>query len=184
MSRAHLDPVRKQLRDTPMTPPPAPWRLVGRFAVGGLSCVGFPRDHEWIVVGSAAGVGIFDCVSGEKIARDDSVDGYANEYLEITGIGPIDRIPILTAGVGGGGLPLFTRDGWTMEVISLEWPENQVFLMEPGGDLFGSLHGRPERMHRIATSDTLRAAGFSYSGMTCVVAESSDLTLYSRVARS
>lgn len=184
MSHAHLDPVRKQLRDSPLTVPPPPWWRVGRFAVGGLSCIGFPRDREWIVVGSSAGIGIFDCVSGEKIARDDSIDGSANEYLEITGIGPLDRIPILTAGVCGGGLPLFTHDGWTMEIIGLEWPEQHVLLVEPGGDLYGSLHGKPEKMHRIETSDTLRAAGFSYSGMTCVVAESSDLTLYSRVARS
>lgn len=182
MHYAHLDPVRKKLRSTPLTAPPAPWRRIGIFAVGGLACVGFSRDREWLSVGSSQGVGIIDCLSGEKIARDDAIDGYQNTYMEIAGIGPLASAWIVAAGIHGGGLPSSTRDGWMIEVLTLDWPEQQILLVEPGSFLYGGIHDRPDNFHRIETSSELRAAGFSYSGNTCVVATSSDLTIYSRAS--
>lgn len=180
MNHAHLDPVRRALRASSLTDPPAPWRCVGRFAIGGLISVGFSRNDEWLVVSSHQGIGIIDCITGVKIARDSDIDGYPDKYLEVIGIGPLAHERIATAGIHGGGLPLTTPDGWAIEVITLDWPEQEVFLMEPGNDLYGAISGKPSNHHRVATEATLRATGFSYSGSTLVLATSSDVVIHSR----
>jgi hypothetical protein len=184
MKYAHLDPIRRAVRTSPLTNPPDPWRHVGTFAVGGLISIGFSRAHEWLVVSSHQGIGIIDCVAGTRIARDADADGYPDRYLEIMGIGPIAHEWITTAGLHGGGIPLATENGWAIEIVTLDWPEQEIILLAPGNDLYGTLHEKQSCFHRIAAESTLRATGFSYSGKTLVVATSSEVAIYSRVERA
>ena len=180
MDYAHLEPIRRALRTAPLSEPPSPWRHVGTFAVGGLISVGFSREHEWLVVGSHQGVGIIECIAGAKIARDPEADGYPDSHLEIKGIGPIAQERIATAGLRGGGIPSTTEDGWMIEIITLNWPEQQILLLAPGNDLYAASSGKPCHFYPIAKEAALRVAGFSYSGNTIVVATSSEVAIYSR----
>jgi hypothetical protein len=55
----------------PVQEPPAPWKHQVTWAVGGLFQVGYVEDSDVLLVLSSAGRGMFDCLVGEKVARDD-----------------------------------------------------------------------------------------------------------------
>lgn len=66
----HLIPVTRRIRATPLSAPPNPWRCTGSFSVGGLIDVGFGTHSDLLMVISGTGRGVFDCLTGEKVARD------------------------------------------------------------------------------------------------------------------
>ncbi|MER8182890.1 hypothetical protein [Kitasatospora sp. NPDC094015] len=183
--------LRERFLSVPETPPPAPWRPVldRRTPVGGLLGIGFAvapdNGNDLVMVVSVDGHGLFDAVSGEKIARnrdpdpDDSTPDAVPD-LSCPGLGPVAATRVRIAGLHGGGLHTTTLDGWTLEVISPEWPNHRVLLSTDGG----MPHAGPyaDRWWHIFDSDRseLRAAGFSPSGRTLAVATSSDLTLWTR----
>jgi hypothetical protein len=180
MSMGHLDPLRKELRALGVADPPKPWSKVCTVAVGGLRSVGFDRNSELFLVVSSAGRGVIDGRSGSKVARDNA-EYYERELLlEAEGIGPLEGSTLRVAGVLGGGLPTVTADGWSVEVVSLEWPAVEILLLEPLASLYDSLQGKKSRFHKLSSESELRACGFSYSGRTLVVATSSDVTIYGR----
>ncbi len=115
------------------------------------------------MVVSSDGHGLFDAVTGEKIARDrdpapeDSTPDAVGD-LACPGLGPITVSRVRIAGLFGGGLHTTTEDGWTPEVVSPDWP---------------NLH---------SSYSTYRAAGFSPSGRAIAVATGSDLSLWTREA--
>ncbi len=136
------------------------------------------------MVVSSSGHGLFDAVTGEKIARDrdpapevSTPDGHPD--LTCPGLGPVAGTPVRIAGLFGGGLHRTTPDGWTLDVVSPEWPHHRVLLSAdgglnretPGGTWWHILH---------SDYSELRTAGFSPSGRTLAVATSSDLTLWTR----
>ena len=183
--------LRERFLAAPVIAPPAPWRPVldRRTPVGGLLGIGFAlapdTGHDLVMVVSFDGHGLFDATTGEKIARDrdpdpDTSTPDAVPDLSCPALGPIagTRVPI--AGLFGGGLHSTTADGWTLEVISPEWPNDRVLLSADGGMPHNGPHA--EKWWHIFHSDysTLRAAGFSPSGRTLAVATSSDLTLWTR----
>jgi hypothetical protein len=137
------------------------------------------------MVVSGDGHGLFDTVTGEKIARDrdpdpDGSTPDAVPDLSCPGLGPITGTRVPIAGLFGGGLHTTTVDGWSLEVASPEWPHHRVLLSSGGGMPHNGPHG--ERWWHILDSNysELRAAGFSPSGRTLAVATSSDLTLWTR----
>src|ERR1051326_6094509 len=139
----------------------SPWALVNSYAVGGLASVGFAEDSDLLLVTSSDGRGLFDCISGEKIARDyDLIPSYEEQLRLIApGVGPLDGKIIRMAGLHGGGLPTMTKDGWSLEIVHLDW--NTSFVI---------LHGR---YFVFATDEAVRAFGFSYTGNSFVIAEGS-----------
>lgn len=178
----------------PVMAPPAPWRCVrdGIIPVGGLLGIGFglhpETGHDLAMVVSSSGHGLFDAVTGEKIAREYDPDPATSTPddaadLACPGLGPLagTRVPI--AGLFGGGLHSTSGDGWTVDVIAAEWPNERVFLSTDGGLHRGEPGGS---WWHIFHSDysTLRATGFSPSGRTLAVATSSDLTLWIKQNRS
>ncbi|PPU64682.1 hypothetical protein [Xanthomonas pisi] len=180
MQTNHLDPLKKQLRALQMVEPPSPWRRVATIAVGGLRTIGFDRSSELLLVVSSAGRGVIDCRSGEKVARDYD-EYYGNEqFLEADGIGPLQGKTVRISGLFGGGLPISTQDGWSMELVTLDWPVEDILLVEPFSFLYGSLYGKPTAFHKIGAESELRACGFSYTGNSLVVATSSDVAVFSR----
>jgi hypothetical protein len=79
-----------------------------------------------------------------------------------------------------GGLPCLTQDGWKLESVVLQWPEQMLLLVPPGADLYGSLSGHPDQMTKIFEDSCIRAYGFSYTGRSLAIATSSDVTLFAR----
>ncbi|MEV6952968.1 hypothetical protein [Streptomyces sp. NPDC051183] len=183
--------LREQFLSVPVVAPPGPWRpvLSERIPVGGLLGIGFalaPDDgRDLVMVVSRDGHGLFDAVTGEKIARDrdPAPDGSTPDSvpdLSCPGLGPVAATRVRIAGLFGGGLHTTTEDGWTLEVVSPEWPHHRVLLSVDGGIPHSGPHG--EGWWHVFDSDysELRAAGFSPSGRTLAVATSSDLTLWTR----
>jgi hypothetical protein len=74
-----------------------------------------PPAIPWTYMDSLCnGRGVFDCNSGERVARDKDGDwdDLDETRLMSIGIGPLSEIRIRLAGLHGGGLPTTTDDGW------------------------------------------------------------------------
>ena len=182
----HLKSMVARVRNAPIEEPPLPWQKKGIFAVGGLTDIGFGRQSDLLLVISSTGRGVFDCLSGERVARDPSMpaDNESNwrdcSHLEAQGIGPLAGQIIHTAGLCGGGLPVLARDGWQVERLVLNWPEECLLLVPPGSWIYGENYGKPATFTKIAADLEVRAWGFSPTGRSLVQATSSDLTVFCR----
>src|SRR5690606_6172117 len=86
-------------------PAPEPWRN-HTVVIASLWAVGYSQDTDYLLAISATGRGVFDCLSGDKLGRDRSID-YAEwrdkKHLTAKGIPPIADEIIRTAGDCGGG---------------------------------------------------------------------------------
>ncbi|AOR35591.1 hypothetical protein BFF78_34995 [Streptomyces fodineus] len=182
--------MRQRLLAAPVVPAPEPWRRTAYAPVGGLLGIGFASHpgtgQDLVMVVSHDGHGLFDAVTGEKIARDrdpDPEDGGpdADPALRCPGLGPVAGSRVRIAGLFGGGLHTTSGDGWELEAVAPAWPNERVLLSRDGGLPHSGPHG--ERWWHIFHShySELRAAGFSPSGQTLAVATSSDLSLWTRV---
>ncbi|WP_424871997.1 hypothetical protein [Streptomyces sp. SAI-229] len=191
MLTAYQRAMRGRLLAAPVVPAPEPWQPVFEspygVPVGGLLGIGFATHpgsgHDLVMVVSFDGHGLFDAVTGERLARDrDPEDGAPDAVADLScpGLGPVAGSRVRVAGLFGGGLHTTTADGWTLEVVTPAWPNDRVLLSSDGGLPHAGPHG--ERWWHIFHSDhsTLRAAGFSPSGRTIAVATSSDLFLWTR----
>jgi hypothetical protein len=180
MNTPHLDPVRRVLRSLKVEAPPSPWKKLGMVAVGGLRAVGFDKASELLLVVSSAGRGVIDCTTCTKLARDDAEYCELDEYLEAEGIGPLNGTIVRMSGILGGGLPTSTSDGWSLEVVTLEWPENDILLVEPYCSICDTLDNKPSKFKKIGSESELRACGFSFTGNTFIVASPSDIAVFGR----
>ncbi|WP_328873487.1 hypothetical protein OHT76_27285 [Streptomyces sp. NBC_00287] len=192
MITAYQQRLRDRLLAAPEVPAPEPWRPVFQpmpyAPVGGLLGIGFATHpdtgHDLVMVVSHDGHGLFDAVTGEKIARDrdpdpetDTPDTAAD--LTCPGLGPIAGTRVHIAGLFGGGLHTGT-DGWQVDVQTPEWPNERVLLSNGHGQFHNSPHGEGWWHIFHSSYSTFRAAGFSPSGETLAVATSSDLTVWTR----
>jgi hypothetical protein len=161
---------------------PSAWRSVGAFPVGGLRGVGFDEERELILVESVSGKGVFDCTSGERIARDpEAVSTFAEEVrLESRGIGPLEGKTIRVCGLFGGGFPLMTLDGWSVELVHHSWPHlASLVLIPPGASLWDPAKAR--HCCKLAETEAPLAYGFSHTGQSLVLAHSHTLEMWTRV---
>jgi hypothetical protein len=149
-------------------------------AVGGLHAVGFDRETELLLVVSSSGRGVIDCKTGLRVARDYEESFEGDRYLEAGGIGPLEGQTLRLAGLLGGGLPNSTADGWSVELVALDWPVQEILLLEPFASLYDSLRGKPNRFHKVGAESELRACGFSYSGRSLILATSSEISIFGR----
>ncbi|MEU9041613.1 MULTISPECIES: hypothetical protein [unclassified Kitasatospora] len=185
-----LTPYQQHLRDrilaAEVTAPPEPWRPVGRglIPVGGLLGIGFAvhpeSGHDLVLTVSSGGHGLFDAVTGLKVARDyDPEEDPDGPDLCCPGLGQVSDVRIPVAGTWGGGLHTSAEGGWHVEVTAPEWPHHRVLLATGRGPWQGE---HAECWWHVFNSgwSTLRAAGFSPTGRTLAVATSSDLTLWTR----
>jgi len=175
-----LTSLIKRLRTLELEPPKAPWRHVKNIMAGGLRAVGFGPDSNHLLVISANGRGVIDCNTGERVARDNSVYYEDSAKLLAAGIGPLEDAFIPISGISGGGLPIMTDDDWQIEEVTLDWPEQMILLVEPGSNLYGQLHGQPSNLQLIYKQTDIRAAGFSQTGTSLVIADSSSITIFQR----
>lgn len=180
MTKSHFDPLKTQISQCPKSLPSSTWEIAGEFTVANLFDVGFDRESELLLVSSSSGLRLFDCVTGQKIARDTSEEALTDRFLDCRGIGALEHKTIRMAGIYGGGLPSITQDGWQVETVTLQWPEHHLLLVEPNSWLYGADYNRPSTFHKLATESDVRAFGFSYSGRTLLIATSGDITFYRR----
>jgi hypothetical protein len=190
---AYQQQMRRRLLAAPVVPAPQPWRRIAYAPVGGLLGIGFAAHpgtgRDLVMVVSHDGHGLFDGVTGEKIARDRDPrpDGEesgpaADPAMCCPGLGPVAGRRVRVAGLFGGGLHTTTGDGWKLEVVAPAWPNERVLLSRGDALPHSGPHG--ERWWHVFHShySELRAAGFSPSGQTLAVATSSDLSLWTRDA--
>jgi hypothetical protein len=132
--------------------------------------------QEFLLVVSHDGRGVFE-LDGTRVARDRAPldeSWHDDRRLTAMGIGPLDGIAVPMAGLWGGGLPLTTSDGWTVERMPVDWPDERIVLRAP--------HARGDEMIQIhhETLFEIRAVGFSPSGAALTVASSGEFTLVTR----
>jgi hypothetical protein len=174
----HLEPIRHRLRSLTISNECFPWKCVAARAIGGLTEVGYLADTDLLLVVSSQGRGLFECHTGERIARDDSEptdDWYDETRLRARGIGPIKDQVVRLSGLHGGGLLKSGHDRWWVEAVTLDWPDEILFLGGPGGWIFDP--NTP--VLKLAVQREVRAFGFSDTGQSFVMATSSDLSIYS-----
>lgn len=178
--------LRARFLAAPTVPAPPPWRPADCHvvAVGGLLGVGFAADpgtgRDLLLVASTRGLGLFDTVTGERLARDHEPDsGWPDDNdLTCQGIGPIAQHRVPMAGLAGGGLHTGTS-GWSVDIARPDWPNERV-LLSTGSPYTGGAHGETWWHIFHSRHSELRAAGFSPSGATLVVATSSDISLWTK----
>lgn len=183
---SHLVPMVRRVRNASVEDPPSPWRRVAVHAVGGLTDVGFGRGSDLLLVVSSDGRGVFDCITGLRVARDPSMpaageaDWLDAHELQAVAIGPIAGELVSTSGLAGGGLTLSTHDGWTAERLVLDWPDESLLLVPPGSWIYETRAGRHAEFTKVAVEREVRAWGFSPTGNSLILATSSDVAIYGR----
>lgn len=161
------------------------WIHKNTFAIGGLENIGFAPNQDYLIVLSSQGQGIFNCKTGEKIARRNEDSNWWGKFNQTTnsivGFDLLENIEIETCGLyGEDSLSKRTRDDWTL-IVSEPEPDDKpfekflvkkIYLVSPDNKikLFISKDGACE----------LRAFGFSDTGNTFAIATSCDLIIYCR----
>ena len=181
----HIRKLNSRLRALELQSPPAPWTRVAAHAVGGLLEVGYAEGSDWLLVVSSQGRGLFDCLNGARTARDyaepaGDVDWYDVVRLAARGIGAIENQIVRLAGLHGGGLPRFTRDGWGLELVAPDWPLTSVILSPAHQTVLIESHSAG--CVKVAEDSEIRACGFSETGRSFVVAMSHTVEIYTRPA--
>jgi hypothetical protein len=135
--------------------------------VGGLTEIGFVGRTATLLVVSHQGRGLFDCATGERLARDRDEDAsrwFDSDRPAALGIGSADGQWIDVWGLAGGEPITITHDGWRATRDG-----NDVVLQGPTGE------------QRFSTGvENLRAFGFSPDGSYLVLATPGDLALFAR----
>ena len=180
MDTNHLISIKERIQKSALTAPPNPWKKIGSFAVGSLRSIGFDKKSELLLVISSSGRGVINCQTAEKVARDYEENFDDEIFLEAEGIGPLAGVVIRVAGIYGGGLPRFTRDGWSIENVTLDWAIQDILLLAPGSLLTGEKYGKPFGFYKLFRDFEPITAGFSYTGKTLVIAVSSGIEVWGR----
>lgn len=161
------------------------WTHKNTFAIGGLENVGYAPLKDLLIVLSSQGQGIFDCIKGEKIARQhndsDWWKGFNEATNSIVGFDQLKSIEIQTCGLYGvDNLPKATLDGWTL-VASEPEPDDKPFEKYIVTRIYLI---SPDKQQKLLVGKDgpceLRAFGFSGTGNSFIIALSCDLTIYSR----
>jgi hypothetical protein len=175
MADSYVQTFLRRFRDMTVSPPPAPWRTIGPFAVGGMRSIGFAEGTEMLLVTSSSGRGLFNCRTGERLARDERECGSWEDEVALMeeGIGPLSGKFVRMAGLHGGGMPVFTVDGWGVRVVAPDWPSAGVILCPPGKSVWAPKESERLGCVKICEVEEARAVGFSDSGISLAVADSS-----------
>jgi len=82
------------------------WNQTAIHAIGGLLQIGYADNSDLLLVLSHDGLGVFDGLTGQKIARnrDDIYKSFNEKTLIAKGFDMLDKEEIKTAGLFGGTL--------------------------------------------------------------------------------
>ena len=179
----YRETLNGRLRALQLEDSPSPWKRVASHMVGGLTEVGYSEGTDLLLVISSEGRSLFDCLSGIRMARDhEAPSADANWYdpprLVALGINSTSDQFVRLAGWHGGGLPRFTKDGWSLELVSPDWPNNSIVLSPPHKSVL--IESNSEGCVKIAEDYEIRAYGFAETGRSFVIAKSHALEIFSR----
>jgi hypothetical protein len=172
-SRAEERDLQAALASVTEVQVPRRFPVASHWAVGGLLAVGLAPGTELVLVVSASGLGVFDG-AGRKLARklDADLTGYPDH---VAGIGPIAGVEVRLMGCEGGtALPRTTPDGWQLGVLHPDDCKG-IWLAPPHHTLEPPAVGCIRLAKRF---EEIRAAGFSDSGRTLLIAEQHTLHLF------
>jgi hypothetical protein len=180
MVHPQQEKLRWRLEQLPYEPVPSPWTLPGNHSVGGLTEVGYAEESDDLLAVSSSGRGLYDCITGNRSARDRNVTWEPADHagLNATGIGKHANSVVRVAGLRGGGLATRTQDGWGLYVVPLPWPIHVVFLTSNGAHV-ADPSGQVTKLCNDEPCE-FRAAGFSPTGRSFVVATSGEIMIYGR----
>lgn len=186
--RDGLGPVRAALEGADVVTEIPPWQHITTIAVGGLTAVGFERGSETLLVTSVSGQSVMDATTGTRLFRNRADDGYDVHALKAARLDhpAIERIDM--AGLHGGALRRETRDGWSVDMFDLAWPQTSCVLHPPKASIYflkpGWAHGiKDATFHLLAREpEDIRAFGFSWTGRSLVLATPSTLKIWARSA--
>jgi len=161
------------------------WTLKNTFAIGGLENIGYASDQDFLIVLSSQGQGIFNCKTGEKVARQNDDSDWWDKFNEstnsIVGFDFLENVKITTCGLyGEDNLSKTTEDGWALTISEPE-PDDKPFEKYLVKRIYLQSPDKKEKL--FVGKDgacELRAFGFSDTGDTFIIALSCDLTIYSR----
>lgn len=151
----------------------SPWELRATVMAGGLVGVGFGHDSDFLLIVTHDGRGVVDCATGLKIARDRAAVYPDEQTLEIEGVGPLTGLTIRVAGIFGGALCTRTPDGWQLEATLTNSSDDLLRLLPPEPGSAGPL---------LFTGfvPEVRAAGFSPTGRSFVIATGAEVFVFAR----
>ena len=184
MGSQHADEFINLLQTIESQNPPNSWKKVATVGIGGLTDVGYADNSDLLLVVSTQGRGVFDCITGKRLARIrenelDEDEWYYWRKLKALGIGPLEGQMISIAGLFGGGLLQATEDNWELEAIQTHWPDTSVVLIQPHQTFFWE---EPSGWTKIFEEQVceFRTYGFSETGCSFVIATSCQLHIFSR----
>ncbi|MGV3611479.1 MAG: hypothetical protein ACO1N0_11045 [Fluviicola sp.] len=156
------------------------WKRKKHFGIGGLREIGFYAETNYLLVLSSQGRGLFDCLTGEKIARD-PYDYYSEEWNPDTGLvkgigflsdkemecGGFEYRDVLVKEIGNSlktEVVKEIREIWNKEVKEIE----VLYLVDNGTKT--EIYAFPYGIDR--------AYGFSKNGTCFVLGTSGDLFIW------
>lgn len=154
---------------------PHPWLRRYVVMTGGLVGAGFADASDLLLVVTHDGRGLVDCLSGEKIARDNVPSCPDEVTREVPGIGPVSAEQIVIAGeIFGGSLRHQSADGWRLEGVLTNSSEDKVTLIPP-----------PEQSSLAAMIFTdfvpeIRVFGFSPTGQSFIIGTGAEVFIFAR----
>src|SRR5262245_46628881 len=172
--------VAEVLRNARIGQLPDAWRHISYVAVGGLEAVGFERATEQLLVVSSRGQSVIDCRTGEIVHRDREHSTYDPTTLTAWPTNKDQSFKVQMCGLHGGGLRTGADDGWSIDVIPIDWPKAFFVLNHPNSDVFMSKLGRPVHISVLAHDYEAHAFGFSWTGKTVVKADGAGVQIWGR----
>ncbi|MEO6978004.1 MAG: hypothetical protein ABJA76_16785 [Mucilaginibacter sp.] len=159
------------------------FKRLNTFAIGGLENIGYIDNNDTLIVLSGQGRGVFDCLTGQKIYRDD--ENWWQDFDEATSTIHVNIVNI-SSGIKTSGLfgerklPSRTVDGWELS-LSDPYPDDPPFEKYNVQSVFLK-HGVQDKEIFVAKDGPceVRAFGFSDTGNTFVVALSCELIIWKR----
>lgn len=158
------------------------WKHKKTYAIGGLENIGFDKGDTLTVL-SSQGVGLFNCLTGERIFRQEASwwENYEPITGTVSGYGTLDGSTIRICGLDGPDfLSKATQDGWGIACTG-PVPDDPPFEKYQVHKIFLTHQDRGH--HELLGQDgacELRVFGFSPTGNSLVVATSCDLIIWSR----
>ena len=161
---------------------PKGWHHVTSVGVGGLLSVGFSKiENNLLLVVSSSGRSLIECSTGNKIERDyEEYEGLDEWNSTCKGIGTVQDETIIISGLNGGGLPQSNSAGESLEVVSPNWPEQDLVLCR---EYKCSLIDGHQSYCNIIYTEHLRGFGFSWCGNYIVAACGSDFDIWQRIEK-
>ena len=160
------------------------WIFKNKWAIGGLLEIGYFKDSDYLMILSSQGRGIFDCLTGEKIDRDNTnyyYDSWNPDTGIVAGFGILEGKNVICGGFEHDNvLAQKTSDNWGIMIEKEKRPDWQNKIVDTDVlYLFNS-----DIKEKIEIDSTPygfdRGFGFSDSGKSFVLASSSDLLIWIR----